>query len=306
MSPVPLDGLDGRNPLAYFAALGCLSAVSRMLPERDVQLSWRPGPLPRPVLHGDGLDPDEVVRLLDRDRVVWHGAAALTFDGLSDVKLDADQQRRYLEACRNAPDQGRSAALAAALVAEGAFASTSGGGKPTDLHFTAGNQKFLVIARHLQQHVTEADLREAAFGPWRYGRSLPTFGWDLSDDRVYAYGFSDPAKTTKNTVPGADWLALVGLSAFPVRRAANRAIPPGASGTWKVGLFRWGVWEVPLTWGAARALIRVGFEARQATAIHAGVFRIYSSRIRRSDQGGYGSFSPSSVEWDASVAGPPQ
>lgn len=302
MNTLALDGLDGRNPLAYFAALGCLAAVSRMVPDAAPRLTWRRDPLPRPLLHGSGLNADELIAALDLDREAWGESPALRFEGLPDVKLDGDQQRRYLEACRDAPDGGRSSGLAAALIAEGAYAK-KGDGKPTDLHFTAGQQKFLVIARELQREVAPNDLEEAIFGPWRYERSLPTFGWDLSDDRVYAYGFSDPSKTKKYTVPGADWLALVGLSAFPARNAGDQAIPPGGSGTWKHGEFRWGLWTVPLSWDGSRALIRTEFASAQASRLRSSLFRVYSSRIRRSDQGGYGSFSPSSVVWEDDPAG---
>lgn len=298
MTTIELSGLDGRNPLAYFAALGCLAGVTRVRPETAPRLSWGGGPLPRPALDADGLDADDLVAALEADRVAWEGVPVLCFEDSPDVKLNATDQRRYLLACRDADDGGRSAELVTSLIAEGTFAKT-GDGKPTDLHFTAGQQKFLVIARQLQAQVGPADMAEALFGPWRYERPLPTFGWDMTDDRVYAYGFSDPAKTKKLTVPGADWLGLLGLAAYPARGLGDQSSPAGASGSWKRGRFRWALWSAPLNWSAAWSLVQTGFDLAALGRIGTGVFRVYEAGIRRSDQGGYGSFAPPAVLADA-------
>jgi hypothetical protein len=293
---IELTGIDGRNPMGYFAALGVLLAVSRVRSDLVPRLSWTATPIPRPVLHGE-LDIDELIDALELDRQRWQGAVALNFGDLDDVKLSATQQRDYLRACRIADDDGRSSLLASALVAEGAFAKT-GDGKPTDLHFSAGQQRFLVIARGLQERVRPDDLREGVVGPWLYAKAFGTFGWDVSDDRVYALSVSNPSSDTKYTVPGADWLALVGLSAFPVVRDEGKATPPGASGSWKRGAFAWGLWSSPLDWASAAAFVSQGC-ADVTRASRVGLFRTMRSAIRRSDQGGYGSFSPSTVVWEA-------
>ena len=292
---VDLDGLDGRNPMAYFAALGTLLVADRMDPAARVSLAWRAGPTPRPVLHGVS-SLESLVEQLDGDRRAWADAVALHFENLDEVKLDAATQRRYLRACRAANDGGRSAGLAAALVAEGAFAGT-GDGKPTDLHFSAGQQRFLSIARDLSEKATAEDLVECLAGPWTYSRPLKTFGWDVSDDRIYALSVSNPAKDTKLTVPGADWLALMGLPAFPVVSAGASAAPPGSGGTWKRGTFTWGVWSESLDAASMRAVIAAGWTA-EVRRSRVGLFREFQCAIRRSEQGGYGSFGPAAVLWD--------
>lgn len=299
MSVIELTGIDGRNPIGYFASLGVLLAASRVRPDSQPRLSWMASPIPRPLLDSE-LNVDELIGALETDRQQWKEAVALNFDGLDEVKLTSAQQRGYLRACRAANDGGRSALLAAALVAEGVFAKT-GDGKPTDLHFNAGQQKFLVIARSVRDGVGVDDLRECLFGPWAYTRNLPTFGWDVSDDRVYALSVSNPSKDTKLTVPGADWLALVGLSAFPVVRGEGKATPPGASGSWKRGEFAWGIWDAWLDWPSVSALVSLGC-SEPAKSGRVGLFRVMRAAIRRSDQGGYGSFSPSSVGWERAVS----
>lgn len=295
---IELSGLDGRNPMAYFAAIGTLIAASRVRPELEPKLSWSQGLFPRPILHVN-LDADELISILDDDRQAWKNAAALrgTANSPDDVKLDAADQRDYLLSCRRADDGGRSALLGPALVAEGSFAH-NGDGKPTDLHFAAGNQKFLKIARELQSKVTTSDLREALWGPWTYSKKLSTFTWDMTDDRVHALSAVAPGPNKKDTIPGADWLALMGLAAFPVIRGDGRSFPPGSSGTWSKGLFRWGLWSEPLVSSAVRALIASAWPVTQLTQLRVGVFQVMFSKIRRSDQSA-GSFSPSSVEWTA-------
>lgn len=306
VTEIELTGLDGSNPLGYFAALGCLAGLARLCPDAQPRLGWHNQMLPRPVLYSTGLASDEIVAALDADRQAWADAPALTFDGLPEIKLNAAQQRRYLLACRGAGDGGRSAELASALIAEGTFAK-NGGGKPTDLHFCASRQKFLAIARSLQRDVTADLLREAVFGPWEYEHTsdrFATFGWDVSDDRVYAYGFSAPTSTVKQLVPGADWLGLVGLAALPVRGRGEQSLPPGASGSWKKGVFRWGLWSVPLDWAATRALLCTGMPPSRVAGFRTGVFRVYSARIRRTDRSGYGSFSPPRIVWDVTAGSP--
>jgi len=291
---VELDGLDGRNPMAYFAAVGTLIVADRMLPNHGTGLSWRRGPIPRPVLHGVA-SLDELTAIIESDRKAWTNAMALTFEGADDVKFDAAAQRRYLRACRGADDGGRSVGLAAALLAEGVFAG-KGDGKPTDLHFTAGQQRFLASAREVMRQVSVNDLNECLVGPWKYDRQVKTLGWDVSDDRVYALTIANPAKEVKLTVPGADWLALMGLVAFPVVADGSSSSPAGSTGSWKHGAFTWGVWSEPLGAASVRALLANGWSESVRRA-RVGLFQQFQSAIRRSEQGGYGSFGPSSVVW---------
>lgn len=285
-------GPDGRNPMGYFAALGALLALTRVCPERQPRLSWTITPIPRPVLHGFE-DVDEVVAALEEDRKAWANSPALFFS--DDVKFSAEDQRKYLLACRAAEDNGRSATLAATLVAEGTFAG-KGDGKPTDLHFTAGQQRFLRIAQALQTEVAPEHLAEALVGPWTYSYKYPTFGWDVADDRIYALSASDPSKDTKFTVPGADWLALLGISTWPVVKGEGQARTAGSGGSWKSGSFSWPLWDKPLSWNSAFCLLSADEQSQQSA--HFGVFRMMRSLIRRSDQGGYGSFSPSTATWE--------
>jgi hypothetical protein len=122
---------------------------------------------------------------------------------------------------------------------------------------------------------------------------------------------SDPSKIKRASVPGADWLALVGLASLPVRAVANPFSGNLALETtacdrkWKQSAFRWPLWSAPIGLPVVRSLLSdpaiVGTEADRRRATRRGppladilaargVLRVLEAPIRRTDQGGYGSF----------------
>jgi hypothetical protein len=294
-----LDALDGANPLAFLAALGLLQVGDRMVGPGRWKLWWTDGVLSVPVL-GGVVGIDEVVDAVLADRDAWHSAPALGWERITDVKLEPARCRSYLRACAEADDGGRSLGLAAALVAEGGV-DNSGMAKPTDLHFTAGQQKFIRMAGQLRDGLTADHLHEALVGRWLYASTLPSLKWDVSDDRVYALSATNPATDTKLTVPGAEWLALLGLAAFPVfATAAGRTVTTSCEGPWKRGgTFRWPLWRQPLTSQECQLLVAHAHESRARAMGGWGVVRLHRCSIGRSDQGGYGSFSSPTVVWES-------
>ena len=298
---ITLTGLDGSNPLGFLAALGVL----RVLTDRgcDARLAWVQRGRWVPELSAD-LEVGALLDLLDLDRRGWSQEMALQLcyskDGgpgdVRDLKPRPEDLRAWLHRLLE-EGSPRSVALAAAFFTESAQ-DNNGNTKPTALHFTAGQQEFLTMARELQAGVTRADLEEALIGPWRYQRTLPVFGWDCSASRDYALRASDPSKDKKTGVPGADWLALMGLAFLPVAPDGDSVRTPGCSGEWKTGVYTWPLWTVPLRAPTVQSLLvhprlkdprKLSAAERQALGIGA----IYRSGIRRSEQGGYGSFRPS-------------
>lgn len=71
----------------------------------------------------------------------------------------------------------------------------------------------------------------------------------------------------------------------------------GCFGGWKDGGFRWPIWTDPLRRPTVRTLLQLsGLEGLDEPERRArGIALVYESRINRSDQGGYGSFSPAAV-----------
>jgi hypothetical protein len=179
------------------------------------------------------------------------------------------------------------------LVAEGAVAR-KGDSKPTAFHFTAGNQRFLVMIRDLCAGVGAERIAEALVGPWRYDSPLPVLGWDARGERIYALRGADPAKEKKLGVPGADWLAFLGLRFFPVAVDSGKLRTTGCGGRWKRETFTWPLWCVGLTSAVVGSLLADGNLTRLGVADRQqlGVSEVFQAPIRRSDQGGYGSFGP--------------
>lgn len=307
MSYVELPGIDGTNPLGFLAALGVLAVQERMQPQSDVRLSWTDTVIPVPRLHGVRSLEDLVADVLaDRDR--WRPSVALDWptseEPWTDVKVQPDEVRAWLRAAEDArpDDDGRALSLVTALVAETSV-DRSGAAKPSDLHFTAGRQQFLVMARKLRDVIDADRLVEALDGPWRYDADAPSFMWDVTDDRVYALAATNPATDQKLTVPGAEWLALMGLALLPVVGAVGRTLTPGCAGSWqRGGSFSWPIWQSALTVRVVRSLVTTRELSRPDPPPELalwGVRRVCRSRITRSAQGGYGTFRPTDIVYDS-------
>jgi hypothetical protein len=295
MAEVLMDGLDGSNPLGFFAALGTLAALH---PSRAT-LRWQWQGAWHPVVDADVKNLDDLVAILDADRSACSLDAALKlqYAGKRDLKPPPVVFRQYLESLveSSGPHSRRSVDWAACFATDVAI-DNNGNTKPTALHFTAGQQQFLQMVGDLVVGVTKDDLKQAVAGPWRYDRPLPVMGWDSTTSRDYALRASDPSTDKKFGVPGADWLALRGLAFFPAMPVGTKVVTSGCDGGWKSGQFRWPIWNVPIGVDVVRSLITLRVDEMSAierTAI--GVGAVFSAGIKRSDQGGYGSFEPASV-----------
>lgn len=295
---VQLRPLVGTNALGFLAALGVVAALDRRT-AGSVRLSWSDSVVPRAVLHGwDGAE--AVVSALEEDRTTWGGSLVLYGgpDGkpIADVKVLPGEAASWSAriAAATSPADRRDADLICALIAEGATAG-KGDVKPTHLHFTAGQQRFLTMVRELREGIGPADFAEAIVGPWRYESPLPVLGWDTRGERIFALRGLDPAKEKRLGVPAAEWLAFMGLAFIPVANRHGELRTAGCSSAWKRGTFRWPLWSVPLSPPVIRSLLSYGaVETSDVRLRLRGVERILEAPIRRSDQGGYGSIGPPS------------
>jgi hypothetical protein len=310
-----LDGLDGTNPAGFFAGVGVLTILDHL--NYPARLSWSDAVVPRARLQGLA-SIDAVIDEVLRDKDKFADDPLLNFPAdhpAGDVKFASFQEvRAFLEHCRASEP---SASLSAALLCEGVV-DNGGKAKPTDLHFTSGQQQFLAMARELQQHVTADHVRNALDGPWQYelwkhssDKHLKTFKWDSTDDRDYALSASKPSDEKKPTAPGVDWLAFRGLGLFPVLPGGGRVLTPGAGGTWHSGWVTWPLWRVPASTPAVRSLIQAvprdeNIPGRFLAAAEAwGVHRLIRSRITRID-GRYGTFRPPQLVWSAAPSPEPR
>lgn len=293
MAELRLAGLVGTDPLGFLAALGTLDVASRA--GLDARLRWTDEIEPAAILDGVSSMAD-LVALADGDRVAWQDSPLLTWrlgDALPpDVKLHPGVVPDWVWHAREHSDRCH-VDLLTALVAEGAVAGT-GESKPTHLHFTAGQQKFLVMVRTLAASVSAGDLEQALLGPWLRDSSLPVLGWEAGGERVYALRGFDPGPDKKLGTPGADWLAFLGVTFFPVVNAQGRLLTTACSREWKRSWFRWPLWRGPVGSDVVRSLVADStLWSMDAKSLGLrGVSRVLHAPIRRSDQGGYGSFGP--------------
>lgn len=293
MTTTHLPGLQGANPLGFLAALGAQVALA--LEREQPCLWWTDDVVPHAVVDV------EMERIVDQSMDVfarWSSSRALNppMPDRDDLKLTSSEIRTYLEYARDDP----AANLATALVAEdsldGKFKA-----KPSGLYFAAGQQKFLDAVRTILRSVSCEDIASSLSGPWPYGSELPSLGWDLADDRQYALRAKNPSPEKKRTNPGAEALALLGLSLHPVFRGNDGTLTQGCSGAWKSASYSWPLWSKAASPNAVKSLLAHAYDHRasdRARWLSAwGVFKILKSSILRSKQGGYGTFGPPTVTW---------
>lgn len=294
-----LRGLPGDNPLGFFAALGVQVALAGQ--GRDQTLHWTDEPIPHPVVSVErGLE--EVARAAQAVAMEWLAGPALHEAIDPKLKFKPPQIQEYLGRGR---DAGASGVLTACLLAEDSL-DKSGIAKPSSLYFTAGQQKFVSMARKIISEVTEDEIVDDMTKPWSYHSKRESLMWDCVDDRLHALSAADPTKSQnpKLSNPGAEALAVIGLSRYPCFASPQGTLTQGCSGGWKRGRFVWPLWTEPATERAVRSLLaQVGAPAETKAARRAewyrswGISRVMESQIRRSDQGGYGTLGPPRVVW---------
>ena len=295
-----LRGLPGDNPLGFLAALGAQVALAENGAEH--RLHWTDDPIPHAMLSPDH-DMEEVARSVRAVAAAWLEGPALDKSVDPGLKFKADEIREYLRRGRHAGSPG---SLSASLLAENSL-DNNGKAKPSDLYFTAGQQKFVSMARTILGEVTEEEIVDDMTKPWSYHSKRESLMWDSVDDRLHALSAADPTKgqNPKLTNPGAEALAIIGLSRYPCFASPQRTLTQGCSGGWKRGWFVWPLWTVPATARSVRSLLaQVGVPEGAKSAYRRaswyrswGLSRIMQSQIRRSDQGGYGTFGPPRVVW---------
>ena len=303
MNGTHLPGLEGTNPLGFLAALGIQVAFSDE--DEKPRLWWSDDVTPH-ALVDEEFTVDRIASIVLKVLEYWKNSPTINpkrTDGSkmpkgNELKLRSEDIREYLSQTRMLD---RSGDLAAALVAEGSL-DKQGVTKPSDFYFTAGQQKFLDAARKILDAAVREEILVGLKGPWRYESEAPSLGWDVTDDRVYALRANNPSPEKKMTNPGPEALALLGLSMHPVFAGVGRTHTQGCSGSWKAGYYSWPLWHRPASPLAVKSLLAHAYDHPAALNRDRwypgwGIFTIMRSPIRRTDQGGYGTFSPPEVTW---------
>ena len=317
MTEHELTALDGTNPLGYMAALGVL----RVLDEAGhlARLRWELRDAWRPILSVD-MTLDQLVDALVTDAKDWGQCPALDLEYqnktakgtklVRELKPPPALFQQFLatavQTTVTRPRDSMPAAprrLADHLAAFGAAHEHLGtdlsgeATKPTAFHFCAGQQLFLAAVRTIREALRPQEIEEAIAGPWTYESKLPVLGWDVAAGaRDYALRAKNPSTDKKRGVPGADWLGFRSLAFFPVVLRDGHAHTTGFEGSGKSYRFTWALWEPSLGASEARTVVGMGWAgASQDERDARGVRVVLRSPVRRTDQGGYGSFGPAST-----------
>lgn len=304
-----LPGLDAHNPLGFLAALGLLRVLDDEAARSDRERP-RLGFVDQGGFVAGVSTPhtmDEIVAIVLQDAAAQVDNRALQFaynvegalvapgtkGAIRDLKPKPSGACQLLELAATADH--RTAAQATAWFSE-LVQDNNGNTKPTAFHFTAGQQAFLEMVEDLRVGLTADHVREALDGPWLNTSPLPSLSWDASVARMYALRAGNPAKERRGSVPGANWLAVIGLTFFPVAVHGTRLVTTGVRGGWKDSTFTWPVWAPPAEVYTVASLLRLDVTAwTQRERAAYGIETVLRCRILRSDQGGYGSFAPAAV-----------
>lgn len=302
MSKTHMRGLDGTNPLGFLAAIG-IQVAFESRKERP-RLWWSDDVVPHAVTDGD-FTIDGMAEAVTDTLSTWKDGPVLNPDSRNgtkaadarNLKFHSEGIRRYLESSMDDP----AADLAASLVAEGGL-DNNGVAKPSRLYFTAGQQSFLSIMLNVMENASRDELHAALNGPWEYKSRCPSLGWDVADDANYALSAVNPSGNSEPTNPGPEAMAILGLSRYPVFTYDGKTVTQGCLGSWKNGSFSWPLWNRPASPAMVKSLLAQAYEpagSRRHWFSSWGVFRVLRSPIRRTAQGGYGTFGPHEIVWEA-------
>ena len=168
---------------------------------------------------------------------------------------------------------------------------------PTNLCFTSGQQRMLLMARELATSLdpsssekarlrVTAKFNEALFGPWRYEDDASSWGWDPASYRIGAQTPQAPANMPAEGVSAAYWLAWEALPFLPCLPGRGTL---GFVKENKVTKWTWASWAEPLTGDAVEAILRrpreavaLGGEAFEAEVVKSGYYQFFRpGRLRR-------------------------
>lgn len=283
-----LRGLVGSNPLGAMAAFGLLRVCSEIPSLAGARLYWAWDQDWRAVLRlPDERDQDELIELLVLRQ---NGRSLDEFNWSDDIKVSPDKYRKRMlkQVVDSSLYQRQGADFFAAYGSEMVLDQTKKGNvKPTELHMTAGQQKFLKLihkdlVNSMSQKTAEA-YSEALFGPWRREDNVNALGWDPASRRLHALRHRAPSSDVFHCVRAAVWLAVEALPLYPTAASSGRLQTTGFTKTRPV-MFAWPIWKPPIGLDTLRTLIMTS--DRPTSLQRRGVAAIYRSERAESGRGG--------------------
>ncbi len=320
MASIEVKGLDGRNLLAFLAALGAHVALDRTA--SGVRLSWDATTF-RPTIHlrSPGSEPagstvsseEHVVSLLESglrelagvgNRFPWQSSAGKQpckcglggdIKGISRTQLRQEALEPAACAAREGSPDRSWADFVAGLSSDAVPSARKEAYTALCIITGDGHQHFLGFMRELCGQVTPEHLKATLFATWQYREDGRSFRWDPSDDRRYALRASDPSKGPDKSIPsmwGANRLAFEALACLPCHPRGRRLQTTGFQ---EERVFHWPLWDARVTLTTVRALLAHAavLDHDAATLAAMGVFAIGSSRKTHVDR--KRTFGPASI-----------
>lgn len=301
MNRIQLAGVDGSNPLGFFAALGLLRVVP------GAKLGFSDDGSFQAFVEGFGEGEAGLASLVAADALAsakpesaWrftYTKAATKKKGpqqVADLKPPPEDFKRFLAESIQAWLSGDEDKVAYGA-AYGTEVAVDGKGntKPTAFHFTAAQQTFLGAVERIRSSVTEEWSRESLF-KGHGERSGSNLRWDPGAERNWALMANNPSGDGTRVDAPIEWLAFRGLPLLPSFPRGTRIITTGVVGRGNEMTFMWPLWAVPASCHTARSVLQIDWTGNARERRARGVFAICSSAIRRTSQG-FGNFGPSSI-----------
>lgn len=278
--PLLLRGLDGANPLGFLAALGV--AITSHGFSQEVRLSWsvEQGGW-HPMLWNCGDDKEQFLEALHK-----------TLKSVSMAPFEIDKKLpfatdSFLSALRKAqekaaPKDRRTTDFLAAFGSE--IHEDKGVFKDTSFRMVrsgdSSGQGLPAYALAIHKATDKDALRRALFEPWDYRDDDFSLRWDPLEDQRYALRWNDPSKAAKNTMRGANALALQALMLFPTQPQSNGTATTGFfKASQRREFFSWPIWDQPLSLDVIRSLLYLADLHRDAPPrtdlVARGIVEIY-------------------------------
>ena len=283
-----LQGLVGSNPLGAMAAFGLLRVCSEIPDLEGARLHWTWDQDWRAVLRApQAVGQEDLIKQLvlhQKDRSLG------VFNWSEDIKVNPETYREQMlsHSVNSSLYRRLDADYFAAYGSEMVKDKTSKGNvKPTDLHMTAGQQKFLKLinkdlAKSMSKKTVEA-YDEALFGPWRREDNVNSLGWDPSAKRLHALRHRAPSSDVFHCVRAAVWLAVEAMPLYPTAAISGKLQTTGFTAT-RPRMFSWPIWKPPIGLDTLRTLIVTSDST--ASLLKRGVTAVYRSERAESSQGG--------------------
>lgn len=295
-TPMILTGIDAANPLGFLAALG--AAVTASVFCKEIKISWQVAEGGRrPALWGTGNDRGAFIEYLDR---ALQGLSMAPFEIDDKLPFAVELLAESLSSAVKQVEMGdrRMVDFLAAFGSE--VNSEKEAFKDTQFRMVrsgdSAGQGLPAYVRRVRLLTNFETLSRTLFKPWDYQDECSGLRLDPIDDKRYALRWRDPSKSGRESMIGANDLAIEALQLYPTAPRNKDVVTTGFSRHARRQLFfSWPIWEVPVSIDTLRSLLALNElyceHPPRDVLSRRGVVEVYrSQRIQQNQY--YSNFTP--------------